>query len=85
VTRPGYTFTTETTFGLATILIDNRVTGGTPFFVADGNTNFNVNADTTTFQCVAAVPVLPWLAGLALAVGSLGVWTINQRRQARRT
>jgi hypothetical protein len=81
------TITLEDTIGPGTIIVGNRDTGGTPANVPAGTSNTNINTHTTTFQCVAAVPALPWpwIAGMGFVLSGLGVWTITRRRQPRRT
>jgi hypothetical protein len=52
---------------------------GTTFIVTAGNRNTDVTNRSDTYQCVAAVPAMPWtfsigLAGLLLSGGAWWVW-----------
>ena len=81
------TVTLEETIGPNWIVIGNRDTGGTPFYVLSGTSNLNANTHTQTFQCVAAgtaassVPALSWpaLLGLAGVLAALGAWQLGRR------
>ena len=62
---------------------------GTPFIVPFGSTNTNVNTQTETIQCVAAVPALPvpLFVGLGGALAGLGLWRmrLSGRLSSRRS
>ena len=84
--RTTQTVTLEDTVGPGTIIIGDRDHGGTPFQVLAGTTNLNVNTHTTTYQCVAVVPTLPWpaLLGLGGMLGGLGAWQLRRRQRPQR-
>lgn len=55
---------------------------GTAFVVVAGSLNINTHTHFETFQCIAAVPGLPWpaLLGLGGMLSGLGMWRLRARR-----